>query len=242
MMSVTVHDDLKALRSLARALGVHTRYINGLGRPVRVAPETLVRVCAALGAPVERPSDAVGALQAHRDAAGRRLLPPVVVAWDGVLPPLTIATGQPLEAKLQLEDGSVLPLVQSDAGFRSPPQTLPVGYHRLSVEARDRQETSIVIAAPVQAWRRPGEHRSWGVGTHLAALRSARSRSVGDLQDLQALCRWIGERGADLVTLLPLVPTFNIRPPEPSPYSPVSRLFWSELILDLGQAHRPVTN
>jgi 4-alpha-glucanotransferase len=42
-----------------------------------------------------------------------------------------------------------------------------------------------------------------------------------------------------LVTVLPLLPTFNEAPPEPSPYSPVSRLFWSELILDLGVAHRP---
>jgi 4-alpha-glucanotransferase len=49
----------------------------------------------------------------------------------------------------------------------------------------------------------------------------------------------VGERGGDLVTVLPLAPTFNAEPPEPSPYSPVSRLFWSELILDLGEAHRP---
>ncbi|MBL8978673.1 MAG: 4-alpha-glucanotransferase [Gemmatimonadetes bacterium] len=39
--------------------------------------------------------------------------------------------------------------------------------------------------------------------------------------------------------MLPLLPTFNTQWPEPSPYSPVSRLFWSELILDLGDAHRP---
>ena len=41
------------------------------------------------------------------------------------------------------------------------------------------------------------------------------------------------------MTALPLLPTFNSAPPEPSPYSPVSRLFWSELILDLEAAHRP---
>ena len=50
-------DELKALRSLARAMGVHIRYTDGLGRRVVVAPETLVRVCATLGAPVERPGD-----------------------------------------------------------------------------------------------------------------------------------------------------------------------------------------
>jgi 4-alpha-glucanotransferase len=39
--------------------------------------------------------------------------------------------------------------------------------------------------------------------------------------------------------VLPLLPTFNTEPPEPSTYSAVSRLFWSELVLDLEDAHRP---
>jgi 4-alpha-glucanotransferase len=238
MTSVTVHDELKALRSLARAMGVHTRYINGLGKRVTVAPETLLRVCAALGAPVERPGDAAGALRAHQESTKAELVPPVLVAWDGSLGPLTISAGGPVHAQVHLEDGTVVPLVRSGARFRAP-QTLPLGYHHLRVEASGRRETRTVIAAPLRAWRRPGEHRSWGVGTHVAALRSSRSRSLGDLRDLESLCRWVGERGGDLVTALPLVPTFNTEPPEPSPYSPVSRLFWSELVLDLGEAHRP---
>ena len=231
-------DELTALRSLARAMGVHTRYINGLGKRVTVAPETLVRVCAALGAPVGRPGDAAEALPAHRETVNARLLPPVLVAWDGSLAPLAVATGSSAEVQMQLEDGTMVPLVRSGARYHAP-QGLPFGYHRLTVNASGRTETSTVIAAPIKAWRRPGAHRSWGVGTHLAALRSSRSRSLGDLQDLESLCRSVGERGGDLVTVLPLVPTFNTQPPEPSPYSPVSRLFWSELILDLGDDHRP---
>ncbi|MEP7227072.1 MAG: 4-alpha-glucanotransferase [Gemmatimonadales bacterium] len=231
-------DELKPLRSLARAMGVHTRYTNGLGKRITVAPETLVRVCAALGAPIERPGDAAGALRARREIAKAELVPPVLVAWDGSLPPVTISTDRPVRAQVHLEDGQVVPLVRSGAGLRLA-QALPFGYHRLTVEVSGRSETSTVIAAPLEAWRRPGAHRSWGVGTHLAALRSARSRSLGDLRDLESLCRWVGERGGDLVALLPLVPTFNTQWPEPSPYSPVSRLFWSELILDLGEAHRP---
>lgn len=238
-MSVSVVDELKALRSLAREMGVHTRYINGLGKRVIVAPETLVRVCAALGAPVERPGDAAGALRAHRETARAALVPPVLVAWDGFLAPLTISAARPVQVQVQLEDGAVVPLVGSGTSFRAS-LALPWGYHRLRVEARGRSESSTIISAPRQAWRRPGTHRSWGVGTHLAALRSARSRSLGDLRDLESLCRWIAGRGGDLVTVLPLVPTFNSQPPEPSPYSPVSRLLWSELILDLGDAHHPV--
>jgi 4-alpha-glucanotransferase len=231
-------DELKALRSLARAMGVHTRYTNGLGKRVIVAPETLLRVCAALGAPVERPGDAAGALRAQRDARKSGLVPPVLVAWDGALAPLLLSSDRPAQIQVHLEHGPVVPLERSEAGFRAT-QALPHGYHRLTVELAGRSETSTVIAAPLGAWRRPGSHRSWGVGTHLAALRSARSRSLGDLRDLESLCRWVAERGGDLVTVLPLVPTFNTQWPEPSPYSPVSRLFWSELILDLGQAHRP---
>ncbi|MEA2724844.1 MAG: 4-alpha-glucanotransferase [Gemmatimonadales bacterium] len=231
-------DELKALRSLARALGVHTRYVNGLGKRVTVAPETLVRVCAALGASVERPSDAAGALRAHRETTSAGLLPPVLVAWDGALPPIALPKSGPVHAEVLCEGGEIIPLVATGAGFRAA-RTLPVGYHRLTIETGGNVESCTVIAAPVHAWRRPGAHRSWGVGTHLAALRSARSRSLGDLQDLESLCHWIGERGGDLVTVLPLVPTFNTQWPEPSPYSPVSRLFWSELILDLGEAHRP---
>lgn len=219
-------------------MGVHTRYINGLGKSVTVAPETLVRVCAALGAPIARPEDAADALRAHRETTGAGLVPPVLVAWDGFLAPLAISADGPAQLQVHLEDGPVVSLVRAGAQFRVP-QALPFGYHRLAVEAAGRSETSTVIAAPLEAWRRPGLHRSWGVGTHLAALRSARSRSLGDLRDLESLCRWVGARGGDLVTLLPLVPTFNTEWPEPSPYSPVSRLFWSELILDLGDAHRP---
>ena len=214
-------------------MGVLTRYTDGLGRRITVAPETLVRVCAALGASVERPSDAANALRAHRAARTSGLVPPVLVAWDGTAPRLADETDGFVHAEIRLEDGPVTPLEQ----FSS----LPMGYHRLTVEHSGKAETCTVIAAPVEAFRRPGSPRSWGVGAHLAALRSLRSRSLGDLRDLESLCRWVSERGGDLVTVLPLNPTFNTEPPEPSPYAPVSRLFWSELILDLGDAHCPTS-
>ena len=233
--------DLRALRSLAKAMGVHTHYTDGLGKRVIVAPETLVRVCAAMGAPIVGPSDATEALRAHRFAASREVVPPVLVAWDGNLPPVTISKGGPLHAELVPADGEVVPLRRSGTQFETT-HALPPGYHRLTIETQGHRETSTVIAAPTSAWHRPETHRSWGLGAQLAALRSQRSRSVGDLQDLRRLCDWVRDRGGDTLTLLPLLPTFNSEPPEPSPYSPVSRLFWSELILDLGAAHRPTAN
>jgi 4-alpha-glucanotransferase len=210
-------NELTALRSLARAMGVHTRYVDGLGKRVVVSPDTLVRVCASLGAGIVKPANAAAALRDYRARKHAEGLPPVVVAWDGMVPEV----------------------LRRHKAHGEIPAKLAPGYHQLSFEKKGRVEQCTVISAPVESWRRPGSHRSWGVGTHLAALRSARSRSLGDLKDLETLCRWIGERGGDLVTALPLLPTFNSHHPEPSPYSPVSRLFWSELILDLGKAHRP---
>jgi 4-alpha-glucanotransferase len=232
-------DDLKSLHALAGALGVHVQYSDGLGRHVTVAPETLVRISAALGAPIARMGDAGAALRAIRAARKTELLPPVVVAWDGVLTLPALYKDIPIEARLHLADGACLRLEETGEALR-PADPIPHGYHRLTIETGGRAESSAVIAAPVQAWRRPGSHRSWGVGTQLAALRSARSRAVGDLRDLETLCGWVRSQGGDLVTALPLLPTFNSSPAEPSPYSPVSRLFWSELILDLGEGHVPV--
>ena len=180
-------EDLSALHALAAELGVSTSYVDGLARPVTPSAETLVRVCAALGAPVSGPSDAADALRAVRSTQK----PEIRISWDGQ----------------------------------------PAGY------SMDGPVT--VLSAPSTAWRRGEGKRSWGVSAQLAALRSARSRTFGDLHDLESACRWLKGLGGDVLTLLPLLPTFNTRPAEPSPYSPVSRLFWSELLLDLEDGHRP---
>jgi len=232
-------DELAALGALAREMGVLTEYVDGLHRPVEVGPETLVRVCAALGAAIERPADAAEALNAVR-ATRADEQPLVRVAWDGQLAPFTVEPRAPARAELYLEgDGSLLLEIEgTEVRSREP---LPFGYHRLVVEVDGEEQTLTVIAAPTLAWRHADTtRRSWGVGTHLAALRSGRSRALGDLRDLETLCDWVSARGGNLVTVLPLLPTFNQPPAEPSPYAPVSRVFWSELILDLGDAHRAV--
>jgi 4-alpha-glucanotransferase len=232
-------DELGALSSLAAALGVRTHYVDGLGRPVDVGPETLVRVCAALGAEVARPADAREAARALEARLASRPVPPVLVAWDGVLQPVKVPGRGTACGQLLVRGHGPVALEASEGELRAE-RSLPLGYHRLTVEVGGRVETCTVISAPSLAWRRPGTRRRWGLGAHLAALRSARSRSVGDLRDLVALSQWVATHGGDLITVLPLLPTFNRVHPEPSPYSPVSRLFWSELILDLGAGHRSV--
>lgn len=231
-------DELAALHALADALGVQTQYRDGLGKQVVVTPETLVRVCAALGAEIVHPAEAAQALWLHCERVATEVLPPVVVAWDGQMPTVPIRSIGPAYAWLKLEQGGEADVELRDGALHVD-DPLELGYHRLTVELEGRREQCTVIAAPTEAYQRPGRATSWGVGVQLAALRSRRSRSVGDLADLETLCRWIGGHGGDLVTVLPLLPTFNGEPAEPSPYSPVSRLYWSELMLDLGDGHHP---
>jgi 4-alpha-glucanotransferase len=234
--------ELTTLRVLARAMGVHTHYTDGLGRSVTVGPETLVSVCASLGAAVKGPGDAASALHTFEAEMGAEVVPVVIVAWDGALRPVSVSVAGEIDARLQLEGGEEYPLdidARRGVSVITAAGALPFGYHRLRLEAAGSTHRSTVISAPMKSWRRAGAHRTWGVSAQLAALRSSRSRAFGDLNDLETTCRWIGERGGDLVMLLPLLPTFNSGRPEPSPYSPVSRLFWSELILDIGDAHRP---
>lgn len=232
-------DPTSALHQLANAMGVATSYVDGLGRHVDVAPDTLVQICAGLGAEVATASEAASALRAHRQARAQELIAPVVVAWDGRL--RLDAPNRFEQVEIVLEDGAVLESKAAADGVAFP-SPLPPGYHQLRVEAGGRSATATVIAAPSAAWRRPGTVPRWGIGAQLAALWSSRSRSVGDLADLTMLCDWIAGLGGSFVNLLPLLPTFNDPPVEPSPYSPVSRLFWSELMLDLREAHRPTAH
>lgn len=240
-------DAPRPLADLARELGVATHFTDGLGRHVTVPDESLVRVCRALGADLDSADGAAAALETLRAEREREILPPTAVAWDGRLsvelgPGLTGSARSDATVRITLEDGGSHP-ARVAFGRVETPEPLPHGYHVLRLESEGGSATCHLISAPVQAWRRPETEagtRSWGVGTQLAALRTHRSRSLGDLKDLEWTCRRIGELGGDLVTVLPILPTFNdAHDPEPSPYSPVSRLFWSELVLDVKERHAP---
>ena len=115
---------------------------------------------------------------------------------------------------------------------RSPlPRRLPDGYHDLHVEIGNRTWSALVVAAPVRAY--DDGARSWGAFLPLHAVHSANSWGVGDFTDLDALVRWVGAQGGRAVGLLPALAAFlGERPFEPSPYLPVSRLFWNELHVD----------
>jgi len=125
---------------------------------------------------------------------------------------------------------------------------LPWGYHRLTLRASGHELTSMVISAPRRAYAVPdqdsrpstgsgrtgtrAEGRRWGVFLPLYALYSRRSWGLGDFTDLGTLVEWAAGEKAHFVATLPLLASFLEVPFEPSPYVPVSRLFWNEIFID----------
>ncbi|HET7433231.1 MAG TPA: 4-alpha-glucanotransferase [Thermoanaerobaculia bacterium] len=105
---------------------------------------------------------------------------------------------------------------------------VPHGYHSLHVTLGGKPWEALIIAAPHEAHAPEG--KSWGVFAPLYAAHSRRSWGAGDLGDMMQYLEWVNHHGGGVVATLPMLAAFD---DEPSPYSPVSRLFWNELYLDV---------
>ena len=242
------------LARLARLYGLQTSYADGRGVRRHASPQSVRVLLEALGAPLAttRPRDIAAVSDARRRAAWARPVEPVLVAWRGRRVEFLvrgIETGGPVPARcrLRLADGrtrtwtvradepAVAAATVDGVAYRARrarlPARLPDGYHDLDVEIGRRSCRSLVVAAPPRAYDDGG--RTWGVFLPLHALQSAGSWGVGDFTDLEALAAWVASEGGTSVALLPLLAAFlGERPFEPSPYLPVSRLFWNELYVD----------
>jgi 4-alpha-glucanotransferase len=251
---------LIGLQQLAEAYGVETSYRDMANKRIECSPEAVLRTLNALGAEADRADDVPRALDERRQVLWKRCLEPVVVAWDGGPPAVELRfpvdrTPQTVFCHLKLENGDVrswpcdlaeLPVsgVAEPGGEAyaarnlSLPTSLPWGYHRLVVEVPGRLAESMVISAPMRAYPYPGGPvaRTWGVFLPLYALHSRRSWGCGDFSDLEALMAWVTGLGGGVVATLPLLTAFHDEGCDPSPYAPVSRLFWNELHIDVTRA------
>jgi 4-alpha-glucanotransferase len=118
------------------------------------------------------------------------------------------------------------------------PAGIPQGYHNLRLDVGDAEYESHVISAPTVCYSptdRPGQSRSryWGVFLPLYSLVTRHNWGVGNFRDLEHLADWTGDLGGSITGTLPLLATYLREPCDPSPYSPVSRLFWNEFYIDV---------
>ena len=254
---------MRVLRQLAEAYGIQASYQNILdGRRRQASTDVLISILHSLGAPVTRPDHTSRALRERRQHLYLRGPEPVVVAWDGrrATVRLRLPVGKAKRSWrciLKLENGEEkhweIKPEQNESASRAKrvrvegnpyweldmplPAGLPLGYHMLSIESGRCSFRTLVISAPREAFVGPScdAQKLWGVFIPVYALRSESNWGVGDFGDLRTLMEWVHTRGGSLVGTLPLLATFLDEPFHLSPYSPVSRLFWNELFLEMSR-------
>jgi 4-alpha-glucanotransferase len=257
-LSIKQDATTRSLHELAALYGIQLGYRNILDeRRSEVSPEVLTAILCALGAPIANQKDVPGALREHKQQARRRSAEPVAVAWNGgsVWMTVRLPAQRSYRCSLTLENGEeqswqIKPERSAQvAGAKKVrvegrpywvlemrlPGKLPWGYHQLSIEAGGATSKALVISAPRTAYVNSGraKEKSWGIFIPVYALQSKANWGVGDLGDLNRVREWIRGQGGALVGTLPLLASFLAEPFDPSPYSPVSRMFWNELFLDM---------
>ncbi|MQA80620.1 MAG: 4-alpha-glucanotransferase, partial [Streptosporangiales bacterium] len=236
-----------AVTELAEAYGIATHYWDWRREPVTVPAPTIVAVLAALGVDASAPEAVAHALAERRLAAWRRVLPPVVVARQGVGAHVHVhlPEGTRAEIEVRCEDGAVRPDLRQlmrhvepveldgvpigEATFQLPTD-LPLGWHEV-VLRHDGGTTTAPLAVTPAFLGVPVDGRVWGLMTQLYSVRSQGSWGIGDLHDLADLASWSGEAGAGLLLVNPLHAAAPVPPIEPSPYFPATRRFPNPLYL-----------
>jgi 4-alpha-glucanotransferase len=240
-----------SLGELARRYGVAVEYEDWTGRHVDVPEATLVAVLAALGVPATTEAEREAALATHDRDYWSRALPPTIVAradtdssfW------VHVTHGDTVGLWIRLEDGSVRAGMRQLENHTPPydlgdrlvgeatfelPGDLPMGYHRLYIQAGSTESSTplIVVPSKLELPPRLGGKRTWGLAAQLYSVQSERSWGVGDLTDLADLAVWSGARyGAGYILVNPLHAAAPNAPMEPSPYLPTSRRYVNPIYL-----------
>jgi 4-alpha-glucanotransferase len=243
-----------ALRQLAERYGIIPVYQAKNRTTVRVPQETIFSALRALGLDISSLDEVSDAYAARRAADWSAMSDPTATAWDGagqieVRLPSRHSTTE-LHLRLLLEEGDELAETVSLRDFKvtgsarleatastlaravTLPWEIPPGYHQLELESGERRSTTIILSAPRRAFQHERD-RSWGVFLPLYSLQTQDSWGAGNYGDLGRLLDWTAERGGSYTGTLPLLPAFLDEPFLPSPYAPVSRLFWNEFYLDI---------
>ena len=245
---------MNSLELLADRYGIESSFKDARGIEQFTAPETRVALLAAMGADAADEDAATIALDGVEREEWSRALAPVHVAFKTATLnlPITYSSGtRRITWQLQLENGeevhgvvgfAALDLLEQrtiDGSVRerrmlSLPESIPIGYHRLTLEPGSAE--LLLIVTPGQCWLPPQieqGNKMWGVAAQLYLLKSARNWGIGDFTDLRDLAHTLAAEGAEVIGLNPLHAMFPDDPEHASPYSPASRLLLNVINIDV---------
>lgn len=245
------------LRFLARIYGVQSSYYDNTGGLRRATAEALRAILRAMGVEAaQSDTEIVAAVAKRRREIWKRGLEPVSVVWLDRPSHVALRIPEGLASAdfavaLELENGELRQwnvrgsdlirptrravergiFVRAELELRGE---IPAGYHRLRIATGESRFETRIIAAPPRAWQPEGfeRRRTWGAFVPLYALKTQDGFGVGDFTQLRRLIQWVGGLGGGITATLPMLAAFLDEPCEPSPYAPVSRLFWNEFFVD----------
>lgn len=224
---------------LARAAGIAIDWTAANGQAMRVKPEALARILAALGLPCTSESECRDSRARLADIEGAGRLLPMVTGTVGqavTLPRIAALAGQTYRIEFE-SGGHVEGRFADDAGNGLQIPALDgMGYHRLL--AGDMQTTlaiaprkcfGVADTLPQEDARRTS---LWGLGVQLYALRRPGDGGYGDYTALADFARNAARHGAAAVAISPVHAMFSADVHRFSPYGPSSRLFYNALHVD----------
>ena len=233
--------ELEQLYELARLHWLETSFYDGLGQFRQSSPQAIIAVLQSLGVPIDSLADVTEALRDLKSAKKDDFVEPITVAWKAESTELSIRlkTSAPLKGSLRMESGEERHLEMEPRngsndqyGDYALPAELACGYHFLEVETSCCCGKTLLIVAPKSAFSPPQDGNKWGAFLPLYALTSETNWGAGNFTELGRLAQWIASLGGHFVGTLPLFSAFLQNPLDPSPYAPVSRLFWNEFFID----------
>lgn len=250
-----IHAAPAKLKALARLYGIEAEYTAADGRRQSASYEGIWKTLEILGLSLTHEREIGDALRAGQSALWQKAIEPVnLIEKDRPRIRLRLPADQSqamVRTRIVLENGGIrqnsFVLGRADLLERKRVEgrtfetkmirlgkALPYGYHRLELELGGRIFFSTLILAPQAAFVGK-KQKSWGVFAPTYALHSCRSWGSGNLSDLAACLTRLSRRGGHVLATLPLLAAFLDAPFDPSPYNPVSRLFWNEFYLDVGK-------
>ena len=233
-------NDGAALVRVAALLGIETHYTDALGQTRAASDESLRALIVAFGLPAD-PTAAAAAIEDRARAAPFGLGAVHLVHAEDPRPALALRLA-PAHRRItwtcRREDGETQSggfAAQAEMAALPLPSGLPLGYHRLALEAGSVKAEIDLIVAPARCHlpRQLGKGaRSWGLTCQVYGLQSAHDWGMGDFTDLAEIAAAAGAHGAAVLGINPLHARFAAEPLHFSPYSPSSRTWLDHLYID----------
>ncbi|WP_422135129.1 MULTISPECIES: 4-alpha-glucanotransferase [unclassified Endozoicomonas] len=250
--------DPDLIEQLAGYYRVSGEYSDWAGEPVSVPIEYKLPILAAMGLNVESDDAIKQAITDFEQQRWQQLLHPVSVFTQGQAYQVSLhledqQLGQLFKGEIILETAGHHSLnlntddmpIEESCNFGGKiyhhltfklPDTLPLGYHRLSLQSNNTQDCALIIIAPETCYEPEGlgsGNKIWGSAIQLYTLRTRHDWGMGDFSSLSQLATQLAEQGADVIGLNPIHALYPANPLHASPYSPSSRTFINPLYIDI---------